>query len=137
MNSLLKACHPRGLRIVMRQVLTILLLGLFGFSLASPLAFASDADSQLPACCRRNGAHHCVMAATLPPSGPAVEATPCRSFPGAQVLPAPTGTVLLRISQGIFAHVFSEPTRQSLAEERCLTRAGRSHQKRGPPTLLS
>ena len=46
MNSLLKACHLHGLRVVMRQVLTILLLGLFGFSLASPLVFASDADSK-------------------------------------------------------------------------------------------
>jgi hypothetical protein len=137
MNSLLKACHLRVLSDVMRQVLTILLLGLFGFSLVSPLAFASDADSKLPACCRRNGAHRCVMAATFPPSGPAVEATPCRSCPGAQVLTAPTGAVLLKVSEGSFESAFSESALQSLAEARRLTRASRSNQKRGPPTLLS
>ena len=37
----------------------MLLLALFSFSLISPAVLASDADSKLPACCKRNGKHHC------------------------------------------------------------------------------
>src|SRR5215471_8525816 len=44
----------------MRRVLSILLALAFGLG---PVAFALgyDESSSLPACCRRQGAHHCVM----------------------------------------------------------------------------
>ncbi len=55
----------------MRRISAVLLLVLFGVSLLAP-AFASEADSNLPACCRRAGKHHCSMAARSgsPQNGP-------------------------------------------------------------------
>ena len=48
----------------MRRVFSIVLVLLFGFGpLASALPGAEDAA--LPACCRRNGAHHCAMAVSM------------------------------------------------------------------------
>ena len=39
----------------MRRVPAILLLAVFSFSLISPALFASETESNLPACCRRDG----------------------------------------------------------------------------------
>jgi hypothetical protein len=44
----------------MRRAIAISLMMLFSWTLIAPL-FASDADANLPACCRRNGKHHCMM----------------------------------------------------------------------------
>ena len=48
----------------MRRILSILLTVILGLGPANALAFASGSnqdDSHLPACCRRNGVHHCAM----------------------------------------------------------------------------
>ena len=45
----------------MRRLVSILLVALFWAGPLSALLPAS-ADAQLPACCRRHGAHHCAMA---------------------------------------------------------------------------
>ena len=45
----------------MRRALSILLVLFFGLGPLTATLQGSD-DSRLPACCRRNGAHHCVMA---------------------------------------------------------------------------
>ena len=44
----------------MRRVIALSLMMLFSWALIAPL-FAPDADANLPACCRRNGKHHCMM----------------------------------------------------------------------------
>jgi hypothetical protein len=44
----------------LRRASAILLLVLFSFSLLSP-AFGSGAAANLPACCRRDGKHHCAI----------------------------------------------------------------------------
>ena len=51
------------LSVQMRRVLSILLALFFGLG---PLAatFEAQDDARLPACCRRNGAHHCDMTDT-------------------------------------------------------------------------
>ena len=74
----------------MRRVLSILLV--LSFSLG-PLAatFGAGEDPRLPACCRRNGAHHCAMGmgasaiAAEIASGQAIVRAPstCPSFPSA------------------------------------------------------
>ena len=74
----------------MRRLLATLLLTIFSYSLISPALFASDADSKLPACCRRNGAHRCAMSMNQSgqSSGP-VRAGRCPSFPEcARAVPA-------------------------------------------------
>ena len=46
----------------MRRLISILLLAVFGLPVVSPLfAAVQAADAGLPACCRRNGKHHCMM----------------------------------------------------------------------------
>ncbi|HVV45274.1 MAG TPA: hypothetical protein VHC72_08700 [Bryobacteraceae bacterium] len=52
----------------MRRLLASLLLVVFSLSLISP-ALASAAKSNLPACCLRNGKHHCEMAAEVSTHG--------------------------------------------------------------------
>ena len=44
----------------MRRGVAIALVSLFSCMLIAPL-FASGSDADLPACCRRNGKHHCAM----------------------------------------------------------------------------
>ena len=48
----------------MRRALSIWLLLLFGLGPLAAVLPASD-DARLPACCRRNGAHHCAMTAQM------------------------------------------------------------------------
>ena len=47
---------------LMRRSTSIVLLALFSYLLIAPL---SASDSNLPACCRRNGKHHCAMRSAL------------------------------------------------------------------------
>jgi hypothetical protein len=45
-----------------RRLLSLVLLAVFSLPLILPaLALGQDPESNLPACCRRNGAHHCRM----------------------------------------------------------------------------
>jgi hypothetical protein len=46
----------------MRRALAALLLTVFSLPLIAPALASTPDDSQLPACCRRGGAHHCAMA---------------------------------------------------------------------------
>lgn len=48
----------------MRRFLSSFLLLFFGLGPLSAVLPASD-DARLPACCRRNGAHHCAMTAEM------------------------------------------------------------------------
>jgi hypothetical protein len=48
--------------ILMRRLLSLVLLLAFGLPVVAPaLGQTADDASSLPACCRRNGAHHCSM----------------------------------------------------------------------------
>src|SRR5258705_11580827 len=50
-----------------RRVLSFTLLLLFSLPLISPvLALTAGSDADLPACCRRNGAHHCTSMTRSP-----------------------------------------------------------------------
>ena len=124
----------------MRRVPAILLLSVFSFSLIGPALFA-DADSNLPACCRRGGKHHCAMMAmdSDVPSGPAVsaQATKCPFFPkGGAVLPH-SGAVLLADAQPACVAMRSQPAGPAPATTGYRPSFNRSHQQRGPPIPLS
>jgi hypothetical protein len=56
----------------MYRLSAILLSAFFSFSLISPAVFAADPDASLPACCRRDGKHHCAV----PADGPTWKALP-------------------------------------------------------------
>lgn len=124
----------------MRRGPAIMLVFLFSFSLIGPALFVDD-ESNLPACCRRDGKHHCAMVdrdmAQEPPSGAAAGAlrTKCPFFPsGGAVLPHSCGAVLAACQTA--GAVVSQIAGPAQAEARYRISFSRSHQKRGPPTLL-
>ncbi len=96
-----------GNMVEMRRAPAILLVFLFSFSLIGPALFV-DAESDLPACCRRDGKHHCGMAgdmaaamADAPLSGPAADALrlKCPFYPIGATLPE-IGPALVVASPG-------------------------------------
>jgi hypothetical protein len=121
----------------MRRVIAILLLVLFCSFAGEPLfAASSGGESNLPACCRRDGKHHCAMgmAGEAESSGRRIatigEKCPCCPASVAaihdQLLSAPPSMVF-------YAALVSHPS--SLAQTRAKARISfdRSRQKRGPP----
>jgi hypothetical protein len=129
----------------MRRVAAIWLVSLFSFSLIAP-ALSVEAESNLPACCRRDGKHHCGMLAQDmadmaegPQSGPAVDAlhARCPFFPtGGAVLPNPEGAVLAAFQPAGIA-IAGQIAIPAHAAAGCHISFNTSHQKRGPPSLLS
>ncbi len=139
------ACGDYGSIARMRRVPAILQVFLFSFSLIGP-ALSVDAESNLPACCRRDGKHHCGMTAAemadmaqTPPSGPAAGArrAKCPFFPsGGAVLPH-SGAALLGASWPAGVSVAAAIAIRAQAQAGYRTWLGESHHKRGPPSLLS
>jgi hypothetical protein len=126
----------------MRRVPAILLVFLFSFSLIAPALFR-DAESNLPACCRRDGKHHCGMMdrdmAETPSSGPAIDSfrVRCPFFPNDGAMVPECGPALLAACQTAGVSVVSQIADRAQAEAGYRISLNRSHHKRGPPTLLS
>jgi hypothetical protein len=76
----------------MRRPFSILIVALFTLAPLSAL-LPGGSDAQLPACCRRNGKHHCAMMAAMaaPPSGTTWFAAPdrCPLYGAGHLFPAP------------------------------------------------
>jgi hypothetical protein len=123
----------------MRRALVTLLLALFGFSLISPAVLASDPESNLPACCRRDGKHHCAMMAMQSgsPSGSTLQTARCSSFPSAGAIPATPAVSLPGLSQSVFTGFFTYSVGFRATETVCLSSYSRTGQKRGPPAKIS
>jgi hypothetical protein len=123
-----------------RRIPAFALLAVIGFSLIAP-GVLLDAKSDLPACCRRNGAHHCTgnMDEAASNSGMSVQAIrqTCPSFPVAMAAPASANLALPRPSAAVFAALLSHPSIQFQTEACYRVSFSRSHQKRGPPAILS
>jgi hypothetical protein len=128
----------------MRRVPAILLVLLFSFSLIGPALFVDD-ESNLPACCRRSGNHHCSMTdrdmadmAEAPSSGPAADAlhTKCPFFPNCGAVVPESGPALLATTQQAAVSIVSQIVDRVQAEAGYRISFSRSHYKRGPPTLL-
>jgi hypothetical protein len=141
--------HPdRCTLLAVRRLLTILLLALCALPAFAPLLALTTPqlrESDLPACCRRNGAHHCAMSmaamSTLardqyrarPRSfAPPVEPCPFRTT---ALAPAPpnSGTPGLAAASTLFASLYAHPS--GLLQTQCRRRIAqaRSRYKRGPP----
>jgi hypothetical protein len=129
----------------MRRVPAILLVFVFSFSLIASALFV-DAASNLPACCRRDGKHHCGVTdrdmadtAQTPASGLAADArhAKCPLFPnGGAVLPQ-SGAALLTASQPAGVSIASQMVTAAQGDAGYRISFNCSHQKRGPPSLLS
>ena len=123
----------------MRRASAMLLLVLLSFSLISPSVFALGADSKLPACCRRNGKHHCATMATESESssGPALQAGRCSFFPSVEGVPVSRTVALVGISKAGFEQLVRHGASAHQTESFCHSSYSRAGQKRGPPTFLS
>jgi hypothetical protein len=125
-----------------RRSLSIVLLLLFSLPLISPLlALTADSDANLPACCRRNGTHHCFR--TTRPAAPSAGTQlsdipkPCPAYP-AVVTPIRHSDLSLPTASLIFAEIISHPALKLQTQARARVALDRARQERGPPssTLL-
>lgn len=122
----------------MRRILASLLVVLFGFSLIAQALFASDPDSNLPACCRRNGKHHCaMMTRSGESSGPVLLAARCPAFPSVNAIPSSQTAGLPGSSSS--TRIALEMQSPSLIGIQAHSRISYSQagQKRGPPSFSS
>jgi hypothetical protein len=124
-----------------RRLIGITLLLLFSLPLISPvLALAGSSDANLPACCRRNGAHHCMMKMRQAKSSGSeinLSAIPqkCPAYP-AVVTPVQHGKLSFHAASLIFAEIVSHPSVKMRTQARARVALDRSRQKRGPPSDL-
>lgn len=121
----------------MRRAFAWTLLFLFSCALAAPL-FASDADAHLPACCRRDGKHHCAMNMVAAASnGFAIKQVSerCPYFPRSTAA-LQNQTFSPGFRQVFASSLIAVPNCIAQTEARYRLAWSRSRQKRGPPTIL-
>lgn len=72
----------------MRRALASILIAVFSFPLFAAVTLAGGAR-EIPACCRRNGKHHCAMTESQPSGAPTFAATQlkCPLYPKANLSP--------------------------------------------------
>ncbi|MGB7188624.1 MAG: hypothetical protein WBD10_00675 [Acidobacteriaceae bacterium] len=120
-----------------RRILAISLLMLFALPFTMPLFGAEGTAASVPACCRRNGKHHCVMSmgSSRDSSAPIVwQKCPYSIMPPAVlVLPSFTPSP----SASIFAGVTRHPAVSAQVEARQRVSFDRARQKRGPPAFIA
>jgi len=117
----------------MHRAITAFLLAVISLPLIVA-AVCGDELSHSPACCRRDGQHHCKMAGTESPSdGPVVAPARCQSWPAIALLdlntPLPaalaeTGLLWLSCPAAYISHQRPFCAMEGLTK------------KRGPPILL-
>jgi len=112
----------------------ICLLVLFSFSLIEPALLAGD-GSKLPACCRREGQHHCAMGAESTAAGPMVQAV-CPAFPKTGAAPAHAKLAGMRPTRLMLEPIVCFAAGTVQAEALFRISFSRARQQRGPPTLL-
>jgi hypothetical protein len=128
------------MRKVVTRFIAIALLLIFAGDTALP-ALLADSESALPACCRRDGKHHCAMMDMLEKQeqsgGPSFRtvARKCPLFPRStvafftgQATPPPVAAFVGSIS--------SHPVFKAQTEILYRISHGRTRQKRGPPSLV-
>jgi hypothetical protein len=104
------------------------------------MALTAGSEASLPACCRRNGAHHCagtMQSAQSPASGIHLSPVPqhCPAYP-AVVTQIRHGDLSYNHAALTFAEIVSHPAIKLQTEARARVSLDRASQKRGPPTEL-
>ncbi len=125
----------------MRRLLSLVLLLVFSLPLILPaLALAQGPGANLPACCRRHGAHHCAMsmgASTTPALGTNLSALP-QHCPAYSALVTSLRHVDLAgpASPADFAEIVGRTTTGLRSAADSSATLNFSHPKRGPPSQL-
>jgi hypothetical protein len=137
------ATHIIGYNRNVRRLLALSLLLLFSFPLVSPLfALPTNTDANLPACCRRNGAHHCQMKVVQRSSTSAsqivVSTTPtkCPFYPRPATL-VQHNNAWLPVGNRLLATFIHRATVKAPAYAYRRIALDAAWQKRGPPTHIS
>ena len=125
---------------LMRRALAMLLVVVFSYPLIAPAVAARLDLSALPACCRPNGKHHCMMSMMMTVNVPSryqavSETCPYRPF----------ANVTLMLPHAIAARTTPAAAAQAAGPAAAVrdVEAGyrisfhRARQKRGPPSLLA
>lgn len=130
----------------MRRLLGFLLLATVGLPLWAPLlALGQPPGASLPACCRRDGKHHCAMGmAAMGESASAAEQVPawkaprerCPFCPGSVSAAYHHEVGSTASTQPAFAYVAAHPLGPIQTESKRRVSRDRSRQKRGPPFSL-
>jgi hypothetical protein len=120
-----------------RRLLAISLLLLFTAPFVLPLFGSSAAEAALPACCRRNGKHHCMMYMAW-----MQERTFHTVHEKCPYSIAPPAILVLHsyrptAAASIFAGITRHPTAAAQTEAQLRISFDRSRQKRGPPFSIS
>jgi hypothetical protein len=125
------------------KLLAITLLALLGQPFVRPfLAWNATDKASLPACCRRNGKHHCILslAERLQPTSrePQFHAPPeeCPYRQRTTALPIRGRTLVSLVGQAIFADLTSQRAAVAQTESKLRISHSRSRQKRGPSTAF-
>ena len=117
----------------MQRLLAILLLCTFSTWLAAPV-FASP-QSHLPSCCRRDGKHHCTQPGHNQ-NRPGLTAK-CPCSPGVVTFGQHSQLYSTSGPSRLATLLVTDPVTASQTQPSRRTLLNRSHQKRGPPSLLS
>jgi len=127
----------------MRRLLSICLFAAILLPFFAPLlSMGASAETMLPACCRREGKHHCMMGNMVATS----VADGQKNFRASrEICPYQQRALVVAHHElsAVAASVDTAPIRlhrpATPAQAECLRRISfdRSRQKRGPPTLLS
>jgi hypothetical protein len=120
-----------------QRLISAMLLGWFSFMLIAPF-LPVESESRLPACCRRDGKHHCVMPTAQIQSGTAFSAPnrPCPHFPQTTAVPHRIGDHLVAVS-GSSELVKIHTIKHAENEAQYRVSLASSRQERGPPIVLS
>jgi len=123
----------------MRRTFAGLLVLVFSLPLIAPTLAPSLDESQLPACCRRGGKHHCAMAMEMGyvPSRFHIVSEKCPYSPFARVtLMLPHAFVAYR-APAIAGYASATAAVIAEAEAGYRISADRARHKRGPPPQLA
>jgi hypothetical protein len=124
---------------VVRRLLSIALLAVFGLPFLSPLlALSGKMEGNLPVCCRRNGMHHCMAShgmseGSTSPGWSAHQTCPYRP---ASLFASQHSDPGLVSADAIYADLVSHPSVRIQIESLRRIARDRSRHKRGPPSLI-
>lgn len=125
---------------LLRKLLSILLLVVFSFPVAAPLfAGTAEREARLPACCRKDGKHHCMMseedASRLAQTKPYFTAPTekCPYYPKAATA-LRSDRYAARTVEAVFASLSRHPAGATQTDAKRRISRDRSRLKRGPPT---
>ena len=127
----------------LRRLLAISLLAVLGLSFVSPLVgLGTKTGTDVPACCRRNGKHRCIM--SIPDRGNLSDYAPVFSAPPENCPYHPVSVAIVHgdtfappTAQAVYAGLFAHPAIVAQTESKLRISLGRARQKRGPPLSSS